>query len=111
MLFLFIQNLAYCESQWLNISNNNPNNSSNYIEYLPEMGNAISSFIYTVFGFAGMIPKYQTSMYYLIMNLFIIMGIGSFLHHFFYNNVEWGLGCRCYCYGDFSRLFSLLYYL
>ena len=86
LVFPFIN--TYCEETWI-LNTTSISNINSNITYTPELGNAISSLTYTCFGIVGLIPKYQSPLYYVIMNLFILTGIGSFLHHYFYPNIKW----------------------
>ena len=88
LLLLFLQlSTIYssCEAYWLS------NISSSYSSSigLSEPGNAISSLSYTLFGLIGIFTNNNTVLYYIIMNLFIILGLFSFLHHYFYYNAKW----------------------
>ena len=67
---------AFCEAYWRS------NISSAYSSSvgLSEPINAISSLSYTVFGLIGIIMNNYTNMYYLIMNLSILTGVGSLVH-------------------------------
>ena len=65
----------------------NENSSDN--SHLSELGNAISSLIFTVFGLIGITLRNNTTIYYLVMYLFILMGITSFMHHYYYSYAGW----------------------
>ena len=88
-LILFFLQISYvyssCEAYWLS------NISSEYASSigLSEPGNAISSLSYTIFGFAGLLTTNNSIFYHFIMNLFIILGLFSFLHHYYYYNAKW----------------------
>jgi hypothetical protein len=71
---------SFCEAQWSNISNENDPR---------ELINAITSLSYTAFGCIGLMCRNATSLYYLVMNLFILTGLSSFLHHYYYTIGSW----------------------
>ena len=71
---------SYCEEQWITKSNASHTG-------ITEISNAISSLSYTMFGLIGLLQKNHSSIYYLIMNLFILTGLASFLHHYY---ISWG---------------------
>ena len=49
---------------------------------LIEIENSVSSLSYTLFGLFGLFIRYNTNLYYLLMNLLIILGISSCIHHY-----------------------------
>ena len=71
---------AFCEAY--NAINNNETYHYNNNTNVSEPVNAVTSLTYTIFGLVGIALRYNTTMYYLLMNLFILMGISSFLHHY-----------------------------
>ena len=85
LLLLIPETESSCEAYW--ISNISKTYSSS--ENLSEPVNAITSLSFTAFGLVGIMLKNHTTIYYLLMNLFILMGISSFLHHYYYSNADW----------------------
>jgi len=87
LLVIIQKGSAFCETSW--ISNISTVYGSN--ENLTELSNAFSSLTYTGFGLVGVIMKNHSSTYYFLMNLFILMGFGSFFHHYYIsiNPTEW----------------------
>lgn len=71
---------SFCELEWTNRSD---------IQAPGELMNAITSLSYTLFGIIGLISNNNTSVYYLLMNLFILTGLSSFLHHYYYVLGSW----------------------
>lgn len=49
-----------------------------------EIVNSISSLIYTIYGLTGLFYGNKELMYIIVMHLFILMGITSCLHHYYY---------------------------
>ena len=84
LIFIPISN-AFCEAYWRSNVSADYASSNN----LSEPINAITSLSYTCFGLIGIIMNNYTNMYYLVMNLSILTGIGSFLHHYYYYNADW----------------------
>ena len=82
---------AFCEIE--SFVKLNLTNISQYEElgYTHEYGNSISSLVYTLFGFIGLIPKHNTGLYYLVMYLFIACGLASFCHHYYCCTTDWAL--------------------
>ena len=71
----FSKSTGYCEVDWA------PNytiiyNISNPAE-IHEIGNAVSSLVYCGFGLTGLMLENYSTMYYLVMNLFILQCITS----------------------------------
>jgi hypothetical protein len=95
---------AFCEAYWRS------NISSVYSSSigLSEPVNAISSLSYTVFGLIGIIMNNYTNMYYLIMNLSILTGVGSFFHHYYYAYTSWAYAADIIAMNVLST-FTLLY--
>ena len=83
----------FCETQWLTNTNTNTNTSaiSDSNDFLSEPSNAFSSLTYTVFGIVGIFIRNHSPIYYLLMNLFILVGITSFFHHYYIsdNTTQW----------------------
>lgn len=74
-LFLLVPKCyACCEAYWISNISGTYSSSDN----LSEPMNAVSSLSYSVFGLVGIILKHNTTVYYLLMNLQILMGIASF---------------------------------
>lgn len=71
---------SFCELNWTNRTD---------INQPGEIMNAITSLSYTIFGIIGLITNNNTCVYYLLMNLFILTGISSFLHHYYYILGSW----------------------
>ena len=83
----FSESTGYCEVDWA------PNytiiyNISNPAE-IHEIGNAVSSLVYCGFGLTGLMLENYSTMYYLVMNLFILQGITSCLFHYNIYSVMW----------------------
>ena len=83
----FSESTGYCEVDWT------PNytiiyNISNPAE-IHEIGNAVSSLVYCGFGLTGLMLENYSTMYYLVMNLFILQGITSCLFHYNIYSVMW----------------------
>jgi hypothetical protein len=98
-LLIFIQNsnnvIGFCESQLYNntIDLNINKNSTLFLiknNFKYELGNSISSFIYTIYGAYGLTLKNNHINFYILMNIFILLGLSSGLHHFFYTKNYWG---------------------
>ena len=86
IILIFIPKcIASCEAYWRS------NNSMTYGTSigLSEPSNAISSLVYTAFGLVGICLNNFTNTYYLLMNLLILLGLSSFLHHWYYYDAEW----------------------
>ena len=83
----FSKSTGYCEVDWT------PNYTIIYNITDPaeihEIGNAISSLVYCGFGVTGLMLKNYSTMYYLIMNLFILQGITSCLFHYSIYSAMW----------------------
>ena len=108
LLIIFIQkSQGFCEAYWIS---NSTAYQSNSTENISEVGNAISSLSYSIFGLIGIILRYNTTMYYLLMNLFILLGIASFLHHYNYSNADWAYSADIISM-ELVTTFSLLYIL
>ena len=71
---------SFCELEWTNRSD---------ILKPGELMNAITSLSYTLLGIIGIITNNHSCVYYLLMNLFILTGISSFLHHYYYAIGSW----------------------
>ena len=97
-----------CEATWLTYNNSNLSNPNINFENMSELGNAISSLSFTIFGIIGMTLDNYTVLYHLLMNSFIILGIGSFLHHYYYNLSGWAHDADIISM-EFIISFSLLY--
>ena len=83
---IFFKNIAYafCESKYNNKLLYNTYNITIISErFNTEIGNSLSSFIYSIIGLYGLKLKNHNFNYYILMNIFILMGISSALHHFF----------------------------
>jgi len=95
ILFFIPNSKTFCEIDWkyaINTTYNITNNIEYNItagEHLVEPGNAISSLVYTGFGIVGLLLKNHSTMYYLVMNLFMLVGITSFLHHYYISFNTW----------------------
>ena len=93
-LLIIIQNIniaiGFCESQlYNNTINLKIDNSTLYLiknNFKYELSNSISSIIYSIYGFYGLTLKNNNINFYVLMNMFILTGLGSGLHHFFYTN-------------------------
>ena len=92
---------CFCEEQWIS-------NTSNSSTEISEITNAISSLSYTIFGFVGLSLKNNTGVYYLVMNLFILTGIASFLHHYYISSGTWTHFADVICM-QLLTVFSLFY--
>ena len=111
LIALIKKSNCLCEATWLTHNQSNLSNFSNpniNLDNKSELGNAISSLIYTVFGIIGMTLKNYTALYHLLMNSFIILGVGSFLHHYYYNLSGWAHDADIISM-EFITSFSLLY--
>ena len=115
IIFALIQKSdCKCEAMWLTHNQSNPSNPSNFsnsiinLENSSELGNAISSLFFTIFGIIGITLKNYTALYHLVMSSFMIMGIGSFLHHYYYNLSGWAHDADIISI-EFITSFSLLY--
>lgn len=88
LIFLLILPECYasCEAYWMS-SNSTTSYSSNI--GLSEPINAISSLSYTIFGLIGLTMNNYSIIYYIIMNLFILLGLSSFFHHYYYADADW----------------------
>ena len=95
---------AFCEAYW----RSNISTSYGSSENLSEPVNAISSLTYTMFGLVGIFMKNYTNMYYLLMNMFIILGLSSFFHHYYYYDAAWAYAADLIC-TYFLSCFSLFY--
>ena len=95
---------AFCEAYWRSNISSEYSSSPN----LSEPENAISALTYSIFGLIGMLLNNYSNMYYLLMSLFIILGISSFLHHYYYANAHWALIADLMC-TYFLTSFSFLY--
>ena len=73
---------GFCESKLLI-------NNATDTEFLSEIGNSITSLSYSIFGIIGAFNELNTVLYYIVMNLIFLMGLMSFLHHYFYTNNKW----------------------
>ena len=49
---------------------------------ITEIENSVSSLSYCIFGLLGLFIRNNTNLYYLLMNLLIILGISSCVHHY-----------------------------
>ena len=85
IFFLIPSCNGFCEAYWR--SNISAAYSSS--ENLSEPDNAISSLTYTLFGLIGLFLNNYSSMYYFLMNIFIMLGLMSFLHHYYYYDADW----------------------
>ena len=54
-----------------------------------ELGNSISSLAYSAFGICGLFIKNHSFNYYVLMNIFILMGISSTIHHYYFTTNSW----------------------
>ncbi len=91
---LFILNTeinAFCESRINNsiVLQNSYNISIIGNEFKTEIGNSLSSLAYSVIGLYGNFNINHNYNYYVLNNIFILMGLSSALHHFFYTNNSW----------------------
>ena len=83
----FIPNVGgFCELDW-RYYNQTLNVTAG--EHVSEPGNALSSLVYSGFGIVGLLQQHHSNMYYMIMTLFILMGITSGLHHYFISYGTW----------------------
>jgi hypothetical protein len=107
ILLTIIHNVSpFCEAHWISNISSSYGSSENLTEPL----NAISSLTYTVFGFAGIIMKNHSVIYYFLMNLFVFMGFGSFFHHLFFVNTPWAYASdiiSMYLLSSFSLFYIL----
>lgn len=76
---------TFCESQWRHNSSGIYSSQPN----LSEPDNALSSLTFTCFGIWGLLTRKQTNQYYTLMNLNILTGISSYLHHYYYTDTKW----------------------
>jgi hypothetical protein len=106
VLAIIRESTSFCEAQWSSNISAAYGSSKN----LTEPANAISSLTYTAFGLAGIIMKNHSATYYFLMNLFILMGFGSFFHHLFYINSTWAYASdviSMYLLSSFSLFYIL----
>jgi hypothetical protein len=91
LFFLNTSINAFCESRINNsiVLQNTYNISIIGHEFKTEIGNSISSLVYSVIGLYGNYINNHNYYYYVLNNIFILMGITSALHHFFYTNNSW----------------------
>ena len=101
LIILFPYINGYCEEEW--ITNSNTSRTG-----ITEISNAISSLSYTTFGLVGLLQNNHSSVYYLIMNLFIFTGIASFLHHYYISIGTWTHLSDVICM-QLLAMFSLFY--
>ena len=105
ILLIFIPiSFAFCEAYWRSNISADYASSNN----LSEPINAITSLSYTCFGLIGIIMNNYTNMYYLVMNLSILTGLGSFLHHYYYSDADWAYAADIIAM-DLLATFTLLY--
>ena len=76
---------TFCESQWRYNSTGIYSSQDN----LSEPDNALSSLSFICFGIWGLASRKQTNQYYTLMNLNILTGISSYLHHYYYTDTKW----------------------
>lgn len=111
-LYLFLNNFpfinAFCESRINNITILQKHIFDNEIK--TEIGNSISSLVYSGLGFYGIFINNHDFNYYVLMNIFILMGITSALHHFIYSNNNWAYYSDIVCV-EFIISYSLLCYI
>jgi len=76
---------ASCEALWMS------NHSSAYGSSagLSEPVNAATSLAYSIFGGVGLNVQGHAASYYIVMQLFVMNGVGSFTHHLLYSNADW----------------------
>ena len=109
IFLLFIkESNSLCEATWLTYNNSNISNPNINYENQSELGNAISSLSFTIFGIIGMSLNNYNVLYHLLMNSFIILGVSSFLHHYYYNLSGWAHDADIISM-EFTTSFSLLY--
>ena len=77
LIALIQKSNCVCEATWLTYNNSNLSNPSINFENRSELGNAISSLSFTIFGIIGMTLNNYTALYHLLMSSFIIVGMGS----------------------------------
>lgn len=84
ILFLILIPSCYgfCESELITYNDTN-------IEYKSEIGNSITSLSYSILGIGGLFTIHNSNIYYIVMNLLILTGLTSSLHHYFYTNNRW----------------------
>ena len=90
---------AFCESRINNsiILQNTYNISIISYEFKTEIGNSLSSLVYSGIGLYGIFINNHSFNYYVLMNIFIFMGLSSSLHHFFYSNNVWAYYADILC--------------
>lgn len=90
---------AFCESRINNtiILQNTYNISIISNEFKTEIGNSLSSLVYSGIGLYGIFIKNHSFNYYVLNNIFIFMGLSSSLHHFFYTNNIWAYYADIIC--------------
>ena len=67
-------------------------------EFKTEIGNSLSSLSYTALGLYGNFNNNNHNYnYYVLNNIFILMGLSSALHHFFYTNNSWAYYADILC--------------
>lgn len=76
---------ASCEALWRSNISSEYSSSDN----LSEPVNAITSLSYTLFGILGLFLRHYSVFYYTLMFLFILNGVASCLHHYYYSDADW----------------------
>ena len=108
VIYLILCNIplynGFCESKLI-IDNTNNTQS---IEYFSEVGNSVSSLTFIVFGIVGLFNYNHSVFYYIVMNLMILMGLSSCLHHYYYTNNFWAHMADIICMEQLLT-FSLIY--
>ena len=98
--------LSFCEAAW----SSNISAAYGSSENLTETANAISSLSYSIFGLIGIVLKHHSPLYYLVMQSFILLGLGSFLHHYYYTQADWAYAAdisTMYLVSSFSLFYIL----
>jgi hypothetical protein len=104
---------AFCESTMITNMINDKNvsiSTTRNNKYKIELGNSISSIVYGLLGINGLFIKNNSVHFYITMNLFILMGISSTLHHYFYTNNSWAYIADINCV-EILLVYSSIYIL
>lgn len=80
---------SFCESVWRYNSSYSYHEQVTEQHVISEPDNALTSLLFCIFGIWGLMSNKQKTIYYIVNYLFIMTGISSYLHHYYYSNNTW----------------------
>jgi hypothetical protein len=109
-LLLILPLINYCNASCEALWRSNISSAYSSSSELSEPVNAITSLSYTLFGIIGLLLKNYSIFYYCLMFLFILSGLSSSLHHYYYSDADWAYASDIIAMNSLAS-FSVFYIL